>query len=263
VCVMDIPAELIAAFPPSADLLLDLARRKVDDAMLTQIARADYGYMADAMLAELRPIRDKGIIPAPMQWQLLEVLSLTRWCDPERLNPPPFEPGPTGRAGHQILLFACAVLLRATAESANQDIDSADDGTLAQCLVSAKILGEEMSEATARFLTWRIPRMVDVAEPVLYDLALLILAIRLRSGRFTDRVLGNVAEWVLGEESQWQQSIALDGPSSSRPSAFSLQRGFWQPLAAELKDGAAAIGTDEVRENVRLCALVLGLGSDR
>jgi Protein of unknown function (DUF1579) len=50
---MDLPTELIAAFPPSAELLLDRARRNIDERMLMEIARADYGLMADEMMAEL------------------------------------------------------------------------------------------------------------------------------------------------------------------------------------------------------------------
>src|SRR5438105_8799957 len=90
---MDLPVELIKAFPPTPDLLLDLARRPMDDAMLLEIAKADHAHMTDAVLAELRPIRDKGIIPAPIHWQLREVLELTRWSNPEAPRPPFFEPG--------------------------------------------------------------------------------------------------------------------------------------------------------------------------
>ena len=135
--IMVIPAELIAAFPPSAELLLDRARRHVDDAMLVTIARADYGVMADEMLAELRPIRDRGDIPARIHGQLREVLTLTRWSDPDHPYPPPFEPGPSGQSGHQIRLFVCAVLLRAETEPTNQFVDSDPASTLAQCLASA------------------------------------------------------------------------------------------------------------------------------
>ncbi len=46
---MVIPTEILTAFPPSADLLLDCARREIDDAMLMEIARADYGHWADEM----------------------------------------------------------------------------------------------------------------------------------------------------------------------------------------------------------------------
>ena len=158
---MDIPFALIAAFPPSADLLLDRARRHVNDEMLVEIARADYGNRADEMLAELRPIRDKGIIPSPMQWLLGEVLELTRLCDPEHPNAPPFEPGPSGFRGHQTRLFACAVLFRAVAEPASGYDDSSSDSTLAIALASAKVLGDEMSEAIGCFLTWQLSARKD------------------------------------------------------------------------------------------------------
>jgi hypothetical protein len=127
---MVIPAELIAAFPPSAELLLERARRQVDDAMLLDIAGADYGWMADEMMAELRPIRDKGVMPARMPWMLSEVLALTQFSDPDAPNAPPFEPGPTGRRGHLTRLFACAVLLRAEAELPDEVVNTtirADD----------------------------------------------------------------------------------------------------------------------------------------
>jgi hypothetical protein len=256
---MNIPAALIAAFPPSPDLLLDRVRRHVDDAMLLWIAGTDYGHMADEMLAELRPIRDKGIMPAPMHWQVSEVLQLTRWYDPDAPNPSPFEPGPTGRHGHQARLFACATLLRAEAEPASRYEDNTDDSTLAQCLTSTYVLGEEMSEAAARFLTWRIPRMEAHSEPVLLALGLLILATRLRSGRILDRVLGNVAEWVLAEESLYRKAFPSN-PSNPMPLAFSLQYGCWQPLAAELRDEAVTIDVDDVCTNLQLCALLLEPG---
>jgi len=64
--MIEIPAALLAAFPPSVNLLLDHARRRTDDAMLTEIARADYGREADEMMAELRPIRDQGVVPSPL-----------------------------------------------------------------------------------------------------------------------------------------------------------------------------------------------------
>jgi hypothetical protein len=253
---MNIPAALITAFPPSPNLLLDRVRPHLDDAMLTWIARADYGHMADEMLAQLRPIRDNGILPGPMHWQLSEVLELTRFCNPEAPNPPPFEPGPTGRRGHQTRLFACAALMRADAEPASQYEDNARDSTLAQCLTSAHVLGEEMSEAAARFLTWRIPRMEPFSESLLFALGLVILATQLRSGRIPDRVLGDLAEWVLAEESRCRQAFFSD-PADPMPLAFSIQSGFWQPLADELRDEAVKFGEDDVRTDLQLCALLL------
>ncbi len=279
--MMDVPAALIAAFPPSATLLLDLARRPIDNDMLLQVARADYGNMIDEMMAELRPIRDEGIIPFPMHWQLKEVLSLTRWCNPEVPNRPPFEPGPTGRRGHQIRLFVCAlllrakaeraidipepfdretcvrVLMRAQAERAIDDIDNSEDSSLANCLVSAHVLGEEMSLAAARFLTWLIPRTWYWSDPLLFSLALLILATRLRTGRIPDAVLGDAANWVLSEESCWRTFFGPDNPADPRPAPFSVGSGFWQPLAAELHREAETVRTEDVRTKLQVCELIL------
>jgi hypothetical protein len=252
---MDIPAALIAVFPPSPDALLNKARRQMDDAMLMSIASADYGYMAGEMLAMLRPIRETGIIPTPMHGQLAEVLELSRWLDPAVPNPPPFRPGPQGRSAHQIRFFACAVLLRAEVESPGQ-FNASEDSTLAQCVVSAKVLGEEMSEAAARFLTWRIPRVDACSEPALLALALLILAMRLRSGRIADPVLNEVAEWVLAQESANQKAFPSNA-AEPRPYTFSIQIGLWQPLADELRDAAAAVASDDVSTNLQLCALLL------
>ncbi len=105
---MEIPAVLTEVFPPSAELLLDCARRQTDEEMLCrEIAEADYGWRAEEAMAELRPIRDQGLVPCPLPWTLSEVLSLTQFSNPEMPNAPPFQPGPTGRRGHQTRLFAC------------------------------------------------------------------------------------------------------------------------------------------------------------
>jgi hypothetical protein len=63
---MNPPPALVTAFPPSLDLLLDVTRRQVDDGMLTEIARADYGSDVSVHLAALRAIRDHGIVPSPL-----------------------------------------------------------------------------------------------------------------------------------------------------------------------------------------------------
>src|SRR5436305_280319 len=111
---MILPPALLAVFPPSADRLLDVARQQVDDGMLREIAAADYGRDVDIHLAALRPIRDQGIVPAPLGWHPGEVLELIRWSDPED---PAHKPGATGRRGHQMRAFACAALLRTAMEN--------------------------------------------------------------------------------------------------------------------------------------------------
>ena len=253
---MGVPASLLAAFPPSVDLLLDRVRRKTDDAMLTDIARADYGLGADGIMAELRPIRDAGVVPLPLPWMLSEVLTLTHYSNPDAPNAPPFEPGPTGLRGHQARLFACAVLLRAEAELPHEGAQFATDSVLAQCLVSANLLDEEMSVAAACYLTWRMSRQETDPESLLFALGLLILATRLRSGRLTESSLGTIAEWVLAIESL-EHAKFPPNHAGPRPLPFSVQAGFWQPLVAELRKGAESIREDDVRTNLQLCGFLL------
>lgn len=256
---MEIPASLLDAFPPSVDLLFDLARRKTDNAMLADIARADYGQGADEAMAELRPIRDRGVVPVPLPWTVGEVLNLTRYCNPDAPNPPPFAPGPTGRRGHQTRLFACAVLLRAEAELPREQSNIDAGSTIAQCLVSANALGEEMSEAAACYLTWRASRRENDPDSLLSALGLLILATRLRCGRLAEPSLGAIAEWVLAIESLDREPFPPNH-ANPRPQPFSLQAGFWRPLAAELRNEAESIREDDIRTNLELCGLLLDPG---
>ena len=89
-----------------------------------------------------------------------------------------------------------------------------------------------------------------------FPLGLLIVAARLRSGRIADSVLGNVAEWVMAQESLQRHAFEWN-PADPPPTAFSLQYGYWQPLAEELKSKAASIPADNVRLNLQLCACSL------
>lgn len=260
----EVPPALLAAFPPSADLLLDLARQDVDDAMLMDIARADYGYGAVEVMPELRHIRDEGIAPIPIDGMLEEILSLTCFSDPDAPARPPFEPGPSGRRGHQIRLFACAVLLRIDAESSSGDASHLGDSALARGLFSANVLGEEMNEALARYLTWRSTRQRDDSEllfrseldPPIIALGLLILAIRLRAGRLAEPDIGAIAEWVLALESLERRAFPAC-PMDLQPPPFSFHAGFWKPFVAEFKDGAESIRDSNIRTDIQLCSLLL------
>lgn len=255
---MEIPNALLAAFPPSADLLLDCVRRQTDDAMLMDIALADYGQEAEEAMAGLRPIRDTGVISPPLPWIVSEVLLLTHYCDPETPAPPPFRPGPTGVRGHMTRLFACAVILRVEADL-SPDYRRVEDSALARCLVSANVLGEELSTATASFLVWWLSRVEPDPESLLFALGLLILALRLRSGRLTEVDLGAIARWVLEVDSLGNAKLAesMPGFTGPWPPPFSVHVGFWQPLIAEFEAEVESIRDAEVRTGLQVCGLLL------
>ncbi|MEN9937623.1 MAG: hypothetical protein RLZZ387_4202 [Chloroflexota bacterium] len=87
--------DLLLALGPGCDALLCWLRPRVDDAMLLEIAGADYGMDADAHLAALRRIRDEGLFAVQIGWEPKEVLELIRWSEPEN---PAWKTGSTGDA---------------------------------------------------------------------------------------------------------------------------------------------------------------------
>ena len=250
---LDIPAELIAAFPPSEKLLLDLVRRVVDDEMLMDIARADYGCLAEEMFRELRLIRDTGVVPVPVQGQLSEVLALTRWCDPDHPQRPPFNPGPTGVRGHQTRLFACAVLM------CDPCSDNCPSATLAKCLGSARVLGTEMNEALASCLVDMAQGFAGDLSRVLLALGLLIVVARLHSSHHSETLIGRIADWVMEVEAQRPTALWWN-PTNPEPIEFSVGAGMWVPFAAELNELATVTQAKDVRDKIRLCALLAETG---
>jgi len=240
---MDIPETLRERFPPSNQGLLDATRRQIDDAMLREIAVADYGIAQDEHLAALRRIRDLGVVPLPLDWHPKEVLTLTRWCDPDDPNRPPFNPGPSGRRGHLIRAFACAALLQAEPEEA----------TLAQCLASTKALDEEISRAAACFLTWQIPRLQqEDTDRWLWAFGLLVLTPRIE--RLAERALADAATWFLAEESAARR--ARDG-SEPPPGPFGLMNRLWKPLAIEFNANLAMIKESAARRDLEFINAML------
>lgn len=253
---MDVPHFVLDAFPPSVTALLDCARAPIDDEMLMQVARADYGNMAEELFAALKPIRDSAEIPKPLAFWLREVLSLTRWSDPDSPQPPPFEPGPTGLKGHQIRLFVCAVLLKASSQ--NKDPDDSDDSSLAQGLRSARRLGEEVNFAFAQFLTWRLESgsaLSDYERPP-WLAALLVEVVRSGRKRFSEGQLGELADEILAdvERARAEEPWAT---LHSRLRYFSVESGFWTPLLEEVRSAAAAFTQEELRRRIDRCAAIM------
>lgn len=255
---MNLPIEILTLFPPSETLLLDRLRPVIDDEMLMVISRADYGMGADEAFEELRPLRDTGVVPTSISFLLYEVLTLTRWSRPDSPNQPRFETAENRYRGHQIRLFAGAVLLRHSA-GLQEERDYSDDSTLAACLESARTLGDSINEAFASFLTWQTPQLKFSAQLIFFPLALLILAARLRGARVTDETLGALAEVVLAVDS-YDQSRFPEDPRNPQPAAFSVLQGAWKPLGEVLQTIAASITAEDVRTNLELCSTLLDPG---
>jgi len=239
---MNPPHAILHAFPPSRTDLFDATRQLIDDGMLREIAEADCGFDADENYEELQRIRDEGIVPHRLQWNPREALELVRWSDPEDAKS---YPGSACLHAHQMRAFACATLLL------TEMVDGSDDSTMAQCLASTSALGEAVSQAAARFLTWMLPQH-ESDDRWLFAFGLLALATRLRAGRFREQDLGEAASWVLAEEAELRRELRSFGLREHAPAPFSMTHGLWKPLAADLVQNARGIEDATVRENLEL-----------
>jgi len=258
---MKIPAELLSAFPPSVNSLVDYSRQFVDDHMLMEIARADYGIDADESFRMLKKIRDTGSKPNVRDWWPKEVLELTRWKEPSELEEYE-QPAPVHRSkhrgakvnvavsprirGHRLRLFACAILLWFP------ESDITVESTLAQGLESARYVGAEANGAFGRLLTATEDEYL-YGERWYLALSLFVLAIRLQSS-VDGHFLRSVTDWVLDEESAFS---GLRPPSHSGewpPVPFGFGRGYWNPLFNEMLEFAKSVQSEDLREKIILIA---------
>jgi hypothetical protein len=156
----------LQSLEPTDNLLLALIFDRVDDSMLLEIAKADYGDDVDIHLAALHQIRVKNI-PRPMQWHPGEVLCLTRWTEWDSLNT---QDRAISTRNHWMRLFACTVLIWASLEPEHYEYNGeywnhidGEDSTIIQFLDSALNLGEETSLAALQFLGWRMQCQMQIA----------------------------------------------------------------------------------------------------
>jgi hypothetical protein len=174
---------------PADRPLLDLIFGHIDDAMLLEIARCDYGDDVEIHLAALHQIRANNI-PIPLPWHPGEVLSLTRWTEWDSLNA---QDGAISTRNHWMRLFACTVLIWASLEPENYEDQGEDwhcidgeDSTIIQFLDSALYLGDDVSIAALKFLGWRMQCQIqraliheDFGNCPCYAVAMLLLCVSL------------------------------------------------------------------------------------
>lgn len=255
---LPVPPALVRAFPPTLDGLLELARAHLDTPMLMEMSRADYGMQADEHFAALKHIRETGQVPAPIGWVPQEVLELIRWSEPED---PDWAPGGQGQRGHHMRAFACAALLRAAAEPANEQILWGHSSTLAQLAASAVALGPAWEEALAGFVTARLAAPGPADERPFCAFALLFLAVRLRAGRLDDGALASAAEWAIEEEAAaaragWDGFPAPSGPWLLRLGTSDLRDAVWRSFAERMMEDGWAL-SPAARDPVQLVAEAL------
>ncbi len=248
---MDLPAAILKTYPPSKDRLLEQVNPAIDNAMLREIAMADNGYKWEAMYEMLRLIRDRKQFPQPIDFDLREVLSLTRWSDPDAPNQPPFPPGPSGITGHWIRFYACALLF-----FDHEDPCDSYDSSLAIALGSSRWLGEDVNVALLRFLTHRYDEWDYVHQQSYTLLGILMLLLRYPGEKVKEGDLEALADQLLDRD---KTQVDFDW-NDLRPDALSIQQGFWKPTIAELTQQSEKVGSERLKEKLLLCSLIVSGG---
>src|SRR5256714_13906462 len=141
--------QLLAPLHPDESALTPLFQANFDEAMLREIAAADYGWKADECYALLQPILNAGLVAAD-DFNLQEVLELIGWSEP---SDPEWSPGGHGQRGHWMRLFASTALVRFA--PTHRDLVGSENTTLAQLTSSAIELGQPVARAATSMLALR------------------------------------------------------------------------------------------------------------
>jgi hypothetical protein len=213
--------EVLIQFDPAPDSLLREISKHIDDAMLEQIALADYGEEKEEHLAALREIRDTGKTPIKMEWCPTEVLELIRWSQPDDPN---WKPGATGLFGHWMRAFCTAALLRALREPTNYDVGDSEK-TLINLILSLRALPIDLNPQAASFLSWLLLHSDlesnNEALPA-YGVGLLWFALQ-HPGSTHGYALESLANWIIHRSTQLHPNLILE------PGSLPLRLGFGNP----------------------------------
>lgn len=207
-----ISEQLLAPLYPNEIALTPQLQANIDDAMLREIAEADYGWKADECYALLRPVLKEGLLPS-YDFNLCEVLELISFSQPDDPN---WKPGGQGQRGHWMRLFACTVLVRLGPRY--PDRFGRLRLTLLPMVSSAIELGRSVAQGCGGLLAWRFLGFPvdDTEDPPFLALAILLSAVHLESGEDCGQWLKELVRWVDDEESRARR--ARSGQGSSLPS---------------------------------------------
>lgn len=184
----------LSAFSPNTDQLFDLLLPLIDQWMLQEIARADYGKEVEQHLAPLKHFHDTRE-PMILEWHPAEVLELIRWSQPEDPN---WKPGGQGRYGHLLRAFACSALLRSYVREENHTRWNSFNETAVQLADSLRVLGTDFVAAGVSFFAWCVQSLTRLDEegiegPFL-GLALLSLAVEVPT--LPDKAIIDLCRWI-------------------------------------------------------------------
>lgn len=240
-----VPECLLRVFPPRGDLLLSKCAKYIDDALLRQIAEADYGDDADPHFQALKLIRDTLQVPAPLKWEPKEVLELTRWSEPKDDD------------DHAKRAFACAVLLVHASRDEEIEYVSAEHDSLICCVDSALALGDHLPLACGRYLVAHLQRFergpYREYGRSFYALALTLLTCLTQVRELNADEWAEVIAWVESErDSDWAGVDEWDRspPTNILDLEVPQRRAVWVKLATMAAANAKRFTPDACQDRL-------------
>lgn len=182
---------LIASIKSDRESLFRALIARLDESMICEIARADYGDDEAAHDDALRQIIKTARVES-MSWHPGEVLELVRWSRPEV---PSWGPGGHGGRGHIMRAFCCAALLHADNYGAG-----GPNQAVAPLIESVLTLGDELPALAPSFLAWCLRKTdIEREEQPFFALGLIILAAA-RSEASVEHWIASLIHWIEMED---------------------------------------------------------------
>ncbi len=195
--IRPLPSFIVELFPPSRDSIFRRLCDQMTNDMLVEIAKCDYENNYEENLEALKKIRQTYDIESRLQWVPKEVLSLTRWSEPDELRPYYSH----GQRGHMLRAFCCVTLLVAGADPANDDYIDGENETLAQAIESCLYLGAEHCQELGELLTWRYPTFHDYDTfPMFAIFALMVLALNIHTDKISPDQTASMVDQLATEQ---------------------------------------------------------------
>jgi hypothetical protein len=253
------PPPFLAAFKPDPDPLIKIINHHVDDAMLREIAAADYGQDIEQHLAPLRTLRDGGVPPEPRSWYPDEVLELIRWSQPDD---PTWQPSGRGEDGYWMRAFACAALLQSGLSP--EHLATRDDipTNLPILLLSLDRLPPVFGETPIQFVAGLLEHLNDDEHSelrALCGIALIFCALKFSPATTSDQTLVAIGEWVSAREQEVGDSLRKHWPTSTQLPLLdeTLRSENWQAIGRRLESCDLTGHSDEAQTWVRGVAAML------
>ena len=147
--------DFVRALPQDADALLRALSKHIDDAMLEEIASADYGHEIDEHLAPLLIFRDSGVFPDSWgHWYPMECLELIRHDEPDD---PEWRDRGWNVRGHWKRAFSAACILRYCGGRGEPEAFGLSL-SIAPLVESSGLLNAGLGNELSAFLAWLVSR---------------------------------------------------------------------------------------------------------